>query len=75
MCLMQLDQNIVHQNSYQDFDADKLAEYDKTIQNYYASRSTNNKSVTWSKQIQAFFSKDIRPFMRDVLNKRGFNQR
>lgn len=64
---------LVHENRYQmTVDAQLLAEYDTTMQAYYASRSSNNKQQTWSGQIRAILSKESRPFMLDYLHAQGF---
>ena len=64
---------LVHENRYQTtVEAQLLAEYDTTMQAYYASRSSNSKQQNWSGQIRAILSKESRPFMLDYLHAQGF---
>ena len=64
---------LVHENRYSScLDAELLAEYDATMQAYYASRSANSKQQNWSGQIRAILSKESRPFMLDYLQGQGF---
>ena len=64
---------LVHENRYSScLDAELLAEYDATMQAYYASRSANSKQQNWSGQIRAILSKESRPFMLDYLHGQGF---
>ncbi|MBR9728444.1 oxygen-insensitive NADPH nitroreductase [Shewanella intestini] len=64
---------LVHQETYQAVDKSELAQYDKQITDYYASRSTNSKQMTWSEQITTILSKESRPFMQQYLHKQGFS--
>lgn len=66
---------LVHQDSYQSLDKEVLAQYDHQIGEYYASRSSNNKVVTWSDQITEKLTKESRPFMQKFLNSQGFSTR
>ena len=49
-----------------------LAEYDATMQHYYASRSSHAKQQNWSGQIRAILGKESRPFMLAYLQGQGF---
>lgn len=64
---------ILHENRY---DEEKygtiLPEYDETIQSYYGSRSSNQKSETWTAQMASFLRKPRRPHIREFLVKKGF---
>lgn len=64
---------ILHENSY---DAVKynalLDEYDATMESYYASRSSNQKMATWTKQMADYLIEQKRPFMKDYLAQQGF---
>lgn len=64
---------ILHENNY---DSEKyndlLPEYDKTMNAYYQSRGSNQKDVTWSKQMADFLSTPRRTYMKEFLEKRGF---
>ncbi|WP_308304382.1 oxygen-insensitive NADPH nitroreductase [Shewanella sp. GutDb-MelDb] len=63
---------VVHQDSYKALDFDVLARYDQHIREYYGSRSSNNKQVSWSDQITETLNKEARPFMLSAINKQGF---
>ncbi|MDR0807498.1 MAG: oxygen-insensitive NADPH nitroreductase [Enterobacteriaceae bacterium] len=63
---------IVHENSYQPLNRTLLAEYDAHILAYYASRTGNNKQVSWSEQIKATVCKESRPFILEYLHKQGW---
>lgn len=64
---------VLHENSY---DVEKyntvLADYDTTMEAYYASRSTNKKMATWTKQMADYLVDQKRPFMKDFLASKGF---
>ncbi|WP_274308897.1 oxygen-insensitive NADPH nitroreductase [Solibacillus daqui] len=64
---------VLHENSY---DVEKydtlLAEYDATMENYYASRSSNQKMATWTKQMADFLIDQKRPFIKEFLASKGF---
>lgn len=64
---------ILHENNY---DEEKYKEilpaYDKTIQEYYGSRGTNQKTATWSQQMANFLKKPHRPDLKGILAARGY---
>lgn len=64
---------ILHENNY---DEEKYKEilpaYDKTIQEYYGSRGTNQKTATWSQQMANFLKKPHRPDLKEILAARGY---
>lgn len=64
---------VLHENSY---DVDQyetlLADYDAMMENYYASRSSNQKMATWTKQMADYLVNQKRPFMKDFLATKGF---
>ncbi|UAB73331.1 oxygen-insensitive NADPH nitroreductase [Vibrio sp. SCSIO 43132] len=62
---------IVHENHYQPLNKTKVDEYDQTMLSYYASRSGNNKNVTWSEQITGKLSGESRPHIKGYLNGKG----
>ncbi|MGY3572159.1 oxygen-insensitive NADPH nitroreductase [Vibrio paucivorans] len=64
-------QVIMHENSYQPLDINKVEEYDQTMMDYYASRSSNQKQSTWSEQITTKLSGESRPHMLGYLNDKG----
>lgn len=65
---------ILHENTY---DVEKydhlLDEYDAIMENYYASRSSNQKMANWTKQMADFLIEQRRPFMKEFLASKGFN--
>ncbi|WAA12811.1 oxygen-insensitive NADPH nitroreductase [Fervidibacillus halotolerans] len=66
-------QAVLHENSY---NADKyptlLDEYDEIMENYYASRSSNKKMATWTKQMADFLIEQRRPFIKEFLASKKF---
>jgi len=63
---------IMHTDSYQSLDAEKLAEYDASMREYYDSRTGGKLDQSWSEQVSTILSKEARPFMQGALNKQGF---
>jgi nitroreductase len=66
---------VIHQNTYQPLDTQVLADYDRSIKHYYATRTDNQKSMNWSEQITAILGKESRPFMKAFLQQQGFNKK
>ncbi len=62
---------ILHENTYKLLDKSKVDEYDKIMRDYYASRTGNNKNVTWSDQITAKLTTESRPHIKGYLNGKG----
>lgn len=64
---------ILHENEY---DTDKyttlLDEYDEIMENYYASRSSNQKMANWTKQMADYLVEQHRPHMKEFLETKGF---
>jgi FMN reductase (NADPH) len=52
-----------------------LEEYDRTLQAYYAARSRNQKTSTWTSEMAAFFAQDRRLHMQEFLRRKGFGKR
>ncbi len=66
-------QAILQQDEYpQEMDKALLEKYDNDIFDYYQTRSSANKSETWSEQIAYKTTKKSRPFMKKFLQDRGF---
>ena len=64
---------ILHENSYNVEQYDSLLdEYDATMEQYYASRSSNQKVATWTKQMADFLIKQRRPEIKEFLAEKGF---
>ncbi|ERK18462.1 MAG: oxygen-insensitive NADPH nitroreductase [Pantoea sp.] len=66
---------LVHENTYQPFDAAVLAEYDSRTSIYYQQRDSNQRAETWSELIQRLIIKETRPFMLDYLHQQGWATR
>ena len=64
---------VLHENSYdvEKYDA-LLDEYDATMEGYYASRSANQKTATWTKQMADFLIEQKRPYIKEFLATKGF---
>ena len=52
-----------------------LDDYDEAVRSYYATRSKNQKSMSWSEQMSGLLSKESRPHMLDFLKTKGFLQK
>ena len=52
-----------------------LDNYDEAVRGYYATRSSNQKSMSWSEQMAGMLSKESRPHMLDFLKMKGFLQK
>ncbi len=64
---------VLHENSYDVEKYDQLLDaYDATLEQYYASRSSNQKIANWTKQMADFLIEQRRPFIKDFLAKKGF---
>lgn len=64
---------ILHENDYNEAKYAKiLPEYDKTMQDYYASRSSNQKAAIWTQQMADFLKEPRRQDIKEVLAKKGF---
>jgi len=65
---------VLHENGY---DAQKydvlLDEYDATMEDYYGSRSSNQKMANWTKQMADFLVEQRRPHIKEFLASKGFN--
>ncbi len=64
---------LVHTDSYQSLDSDKLQEYDATVREYYRTRTGGNKEMSWSEQIADTLGKEARPFMKAFIESKGFS--
>ena len=67
---------VLQENSYGNAaDGANLGDYDEAVRGYYANRSSNQKSMSWSEQMSGMLSKESRPHMLDFLKMRGFLQK
>ena len=62
---------IVHENQYQSVDLGKIRQYDETMANYYASRTSNSKQQAWSEQITGKLTQESRPHIHPYLNSKN----
>ncbi|EGQ9324573.1 oxygen-insensitive NADPH nitroreductase [Vibrio cholerae] len=62
---------ILHENHYLPLNKEDVAEYDRTMVEYYQKRSGNPKQQGWSEQITAKLSEESRPFMLSYLQRKG----
>jgi nitroreductase len=63
---------VLKQNGYEPDDVATVKDYDEHVRHYYATRSGNPKSQSWSEQISGMLQKEARPHMLPFLQKRGF---
>jgi len=56
------------------FDAN-IDRYDSQLQDYYNTRTGNNKTSNWSLEMKALVGKESRPHMHDFLTGKGFLQK
>lgn len=67
---------VLHENTYAtDHYEEVLANYDATIRSYYLQRSNNNKDTTWTLEMAKFYRKPRRPFMKQLIEEKGFHKR
>lgn len=66
---------IVHENQYQDLNLDDVQAYDQTMQEYYASRTSNQKQTTWSQEVTGKLAGESRPHILPYLNDKGLAKR
>jgi FMN reductase (NADPH) len=62
---------IVHEDSYQPLDLEKIEEYDRVMNEYYHSRSSNNKEQGWSVPTTEKLSKESRPHILGYFHSKG----
>ena len=67
---------ILKENSYDSSEEDaQIKDYDEVVRTYYAMRSGNPKSQSWSEQMTGLLGKESRPHMRDYLAQQGFEMK
>ncbi|PHA01950.1 oxygen-insensitive NADPH nitroreductase [Bacillus pseudomycoides] len=67
---------ILHENTYDEKKYNELLdEYDRTTNEYYKERLTNQKDVTWTGSMSTFMSQEKRLHMKEFLTKKGFNKK
>ena len=69
-------QAVLHTDVYDDAKYDELLpQYDETMKQYYAERSSNNKVSTWTEQMTDFLKEPKRTYMKQSLERQGFKHR
>lgn len=65
---------ILHENEYDSEKYDSLIPaYDKTMNEYYQNRNSNQKNSDWSQSMATFLGKPRRLHMKEFLQKQGFD--
>lgn len=67
-----LKQDTYHGSCRGDKTAAGLEAYDKTTRDYYLTRNSNLKDMTWRRQMAGFMGRITRPHMKSFLEKKGF---
>ena len=67
---------VLKDNSYDHAnERDEIAAYDAIVRDYYANRTGNPKSQSWSEQMAGLLCKESRPHMREFLRGKGFEMK
>ncbi|UYI49026.1 oxygen-insensitive NADPH nitroreductase [Vibrio natriegens] len=66
---------IVHENQYQPLNIEDIKDYDQTMHDYYATRSSNQKQSTWSEEVTTKLAGESRPHILPYLNGKGLAKR
>lgn len=56
-------------------DAERIAQYDEQVREYYRQRTGGGHGQSWSEQVAGLLSEKARPHMRDFLAQQGFTLR
>ncbi|MCR8642719.1 oxygen-insensitive NADPH nitroreductase [Paenibacillus sp. N1-5-1-14] len=70
--------HVYHEEEYEQDEwrtKEQLAEYNKTIQDYYTERAGGKRSDTWTSQMANMLSKQSRMYMKSHLEEQGWNKR
>lgn len=62
---------VMHENTYQPLDREKLDAYDRQLAEYYLQR-TPHRHDSWSEHVRRTLKKELRPFMLDYLHQQGW---
>lgn len=68
-------QVIVHENHYQELNMEQVKQYDATMVQYYASRTSNQKQSTWSVEATNKLAGESRPHILNYLHSKGLTQK
>ena len=67
---------VLKENTYDDSEEpEQIAAYDIVARDYYANRSGNKKSQSWSEQMTGLLGKEARPHMKQFLANQGFEMK
>jgi len=66
---------VLKQEYYSRDDATSIVEYDKIVEQYYATRPGGNRSMSWTEQVAGLAGKEARPHMLPYLQDKGFLKR
>ncbi|KAB2335792.1 MULTISPECIES: oxygen-insensitive NADPH nitroreductase [Bacillaceae] len=69
-------EHVYHENEYnQDLASykEQLSIYDEFISDYYNKRTNGKRSDTWSSQMAQMLEKQTRMYMKEFVNKQGFD--
>ncbi|MCZ4292540.1 oxygen-insensitive NADPH nitroreductase [Vibrio sinaloensis] len=66
---------VMHENQYQALNLDAIHDYDQAMQEYYTSRSSNQKQSTWSQEVTGKLAGESRPHILPYLNSKGLTKR
>ncbi|MCB1665273.1 MAG: oxygen-insensitive NADPH nitroreductase [Pseudomonadales bacterium] len=56
-------------------DAQRIAEYDEVVREYYRTRTGGGHGICWSEQVAGLLSEKSRPHMRQFLADQGFTMK
>jgi FMN reductase (NADPH) len=70
--------HIYHEDTYQQNEEtylEQLEEYNQTISSYYMERTNGKRSDTWTSQMANMLKTPKRMYMKEFVEKKGFNER
>ncbi|WP_025821418.1 oxygen-insensitive NADPH nitroreductase [Shewanella marina] len=68
-------QAILHENRYHSLDPANIEQYDQTMLQYYAQRSSNQKQSAWSTETTDKLAGESRPYILPYLNSKALAKR
>ncbi|PMC37545.1 oxygen-insensitive NADPH nitroreductase [Bacillus sp. UMB0899] len=71
-------EHVYHEDEYQQDQTryiNQLKEYDEQISEYYEQRTNGERKDTWTGQMAGLLSKPTRMYMKEFVEKKGFNKR
>jgi len=71
-------EHIYHEDGYQTDSSvlkTQLEDYNKIIQQYYKERTNGKREDTWTSQMATKFKVPTRTYMKDFVEKQGFNKK